>query len=417
MKKTLAALALLASTCALAQNVTLTGTLQASNGLAASNYTLSFRPSQFGFIAGTGVLVNTTTTCATSTDGSVVGIGNPLATSIVTAAFSGTLPAGNYYVKYAWQVPGGALTLASPESVVNLSSTGNLLIPLPPGGAPVGVTFVNVYISTTSGAETLQGTASVLSTYNQNIPLVTGAALPSTNTTVCKQVANDAIWPVGTGYTVALIDSNGNSQPGYPMMWQLLGPNTTINLSNGLPYYHGVVTFPVPILASPLNHALQSISGDLGLGGYYLRNAGTIGVGTNLPAYSLDVENGLINSSGGYLLNGSGGSAGQCLGSDGTKYGVAVNCLTSTAGIQYQTVRFGLTNMTQRGTLGIGTGLQAVDVLSPPSRTVISIDSTVPVVGTTSVGQVVCQVAAGPPVTLGHCTSVVNSSGACTCVN
>jgi hypothetical protein len=59
------------------------------------------------------------------------------------------------------------------------------------------------------------------------------------------------------------------------MSWQLLGPNSTINLSNGLPYYHGVVTYPSPILASPFNHAVQSISGPLNLGNYGL-SAGSI---------------------------------------------------------------------------------------------------------------------------------------------
>jgi hypothetical protein len=70
--------------------------------------------------------------------------------------------------------------------------------------------------------------------------------------------------------TSALTDPNGHSQPGYPMQWQLMGPGTTVNLSNGLPYYHGVVMFPSPILASPLNHAPQSIAGNLSLGQYTL---------------------------------------------------------------------------------------------------------------------------------------------------
>lgn len=407
------------------QQVTLTGTLQSSNGLPAQNYAISFKPSQFGFIAGTGVLVNTTTTCATSTDGSVVGVGNPLTVSIVTPAFVGSLPAGNYYIKYAWQDAASHVTLASPEAVVNLTGTGELQVAPPASGAPSTATFMNVYVSTTSGTETYQGQIAAGSVYLQNVALVSGSALPSSNATVCKQVANDAIWPVGTGYTVALVDPNGNTQPGYPMMWQLLGPNTTINLSNGLPYYHGTVTFPVPILASPLTHAQQSISGPLNLAGYNLTGVGSLGVGTNLPGWPIDNETGKTNSFGGFLVNGSGGTSGQCLGSDGTAYDVPVNCLTSTAGIFYQTVlngAFVANAVTQRAYLavGSGTGIQATDVLGVggrPSRTVLSTDSTIPTVGTTSVGQVVCQFAAGPPVVLGHCTSAVNSSGACTCVN
>jgi hypothetical protein len=268
LKRLLAAALLTISSIASAQYATLTGTIQSSNGLSASNYTITFTPSQFGFVVGTGVIINTTTYCGTSTNGAVVGIPNPTTSSVVTAAFTGTLPAGNYYVKYAWVGASATVTLASPESVVNLSSTGELVIPAPASGAPANAVSMNVYVSTSSGTETLQGSVTAGQTYLQNVALISGTALPSTNTTVCKQVANDAIWPVGTGYTVALVDPSGNTQPGYPMMWQLLGPNTTINLSNGLPYYHGVVTFPVPILASPLNNALQSIAGPLSLGTY-----------------------------------------------------------------------------------------------------------------------------------------------------
>ena len=54
------------------------------------------------------------------------------------------------------------------------------------------------------------------------------------------------------------------------MQWQILGANTSINLSNGIPYYHGVVTLPSPVLASPLNQATQSVQGSLSLGSYTL---------------------------------------------------------------------------------------------------------------------------------------------------
>jgi general stress protein YciG len=33
--------------------------------------------------------------------------------------------------------------------------------------------------------------------------------------------------------------------------WQLMGPGATVNVSSGIPYYHGIVMFPTPILASP----------------------------------------------------------------------------------------------------------------------------------------------------------------------
>ena len=374
MKRWLAGLIGLLAVAAHSQQVTLIGNLQGSNGLPSSNYSISFVPSQWFFVAGTGVVINTTSYCATSTDGSVVGQLNPLVASIVTPAFTGTLPAGNYYSFYTFYTAAGTQTLPSPETVANLSATGELSIAPPPGPLPAGVLGMKVYVGATSGSETLQGTTTGTSVYTQSIPLVTGANPPTSNNTVCQQVANDAGWPTGTGYTVSVADSSGNTLPGYPMTWQLLGPNTTINLSNGLPYYHGVVTFPVPILASPQNHAAQSISGPLSLTGYNLVNVGALGVGTGLPAWGVDVEgSGLfsrINAKGGYLVNGNGGTVGQCLISDGTAYNVPGTCVATAF---YQTIINGTHDadkITQRAYLAVGasTGLLAFDVVGAGSQ-------------------------------------------------
>lgn len=269
----------LAGSIASAQNVVLTGTLQASNGLPSSNYTISFTPTQWFIVAGSGVTVNTTTFCGTSTDGTVHGYANPLQSSVVNPAFTGTLPPGNYYVEYTFYVAGAGssytTTLASPETVAQLTSTGELDVNPPTSGLPAGITGMKVYIGTTSGGEQYQGQTVGALGYIQSTPLVSGSGPPDANTTICTQVANDAGWPTGTGYIVSVSDPSGNTLPGYPMSWQLLGPNSTINLSNGLPYYHGVVTYPSPILASPFNHAVQSISGPLNLGNYGL-SAGSI---------------------------------------------------------------------------------------------------------------------------------------------
>lgn len=348
-----------------AQYATLTGTLQGANGLPASNYSISFTPSQFGFISGTSVIINTTTACATSVDGSVVGLPNPLQGANVTTGFTGTLPAANYYVVVAWYDASGNLTLVSPETVIQLNSTGRLIVALPSSGLPAGASGMKVYVSTSTGTETLQGQSTGTAAFVLSVPLTSGAAVPSTNNTVCKQVANDAIWPSGTGYTVALTDPDGNTLPGYPMMWQLMGPNTTINLSNGLPYYHGTVYYPTPILASPLNHNLQSISGPLSLSGYDLTSAGHIGVGTSNPAWPVDVENGAVNASGGFILNGgSGVTTGQCLLADSDTFHtfrVTGTCVTSVGTIYYQTVRAAGTPLTQRPFLNFLAPLTAVD--------------------------------------------------------
>jgi len=334
--------------------------------MPASNYILSFQLSQWGYESGTGVVINAGTYCATSTDGSVVGVPNPLQSPVVTTGFTGTLPPANYYVKLAFYDASGFLTLPSPERVIQLNSTGQLIVASPVSGLPAGAVGMKVYISATSNTETLQGTTVGSAAFIQSIPLVSGASPSSTNTTLCKQIANDAIWPTGTGYTVALTDTGGNTLPGYPMMWQLMGPNTTINLSTGLPYYLGTVYFPTPILASPLNHALQSISGPLSLTGYNMLNVGAIGVGTSLPAWPIDVENGAINASGGYLFNGSGGTAGQCLISDGTAYDTPATCLTTSGSFSaYQIVDAAGTPLTQRTVLNFDATMAATDSSSP----------------------------------------------------
>ena len=319
-----------------AQYVTLTGTLQASNGIPAADDTINFTPSQLFFVAGTGVVISTTTNCYTSIDGSVVGLPNPLGVNGITTSYAGSLPAGNYYVEYAYY-NSSATTLPSPEMQIQLSAAGSITVNGTPGGLPAGTTGMSVYIGPTSGTETLQGQTAGNSSFVQAAPLATGAAVPTINNTVCKQVANDSGWPSGTGYNVSLIDTSGNALPGYPMLWQLLGAGSTLNLSNGLPYYHGIVTFPTPILASPLNHAPQSISGPLALNGYNLLNAGRVGIGTSLPAWPIDVENGYINTNLGYLVAGVAPSN-YVLCGNGTAFVpvLASNCGGAASTIYYQ---------------------------------------------------------------------------------
>jgi hypothetical protein len=268
------------SEVSLAQYVTLTGKLQGANGANAANYTISFQPSQMGFVAGTGVVLPTVSECGTSIDGTVVGLPNPTNPLIAAVAYSGTLPPATYFFEYAWYDSAGHVTLASTEQQQQLTSTGQIQLSPPASGVPASAVGMNVYIGASSGSETLQGTTTGGATFVQSTPLASGAALPSSNTTICSLIANDAIWPIGTGYNVTLVDPSGNTQPNYPMMWQLLGPNSTINLSNGLPYYNGLVTFPTPILAVPLNHATQSISGPLDMDGYNISNVGTLTANT-----------------------------------------------------------------------------------------------------------------------------------------
>jgi hypothetical protein len=277
------------------------------------------------------LVVQTTTSCATSVDGSVVGLLNPLRAPTVAPIFSGSLPAATYYVQITWYDAQGNQTLASPEASAQLSSSGGIQVFQPASGRPAAATGFRLYVGTSSGSETLQASTTGTN-YSLSVPLTAGAALPTMNSTICQQVANDAGWPVA-GYNVNIVDRNGNTLPSYPMQWQLIGPGGIIHLNQGLPYYNGNVQYPTPLLAQPYNHAPQSISGPLSMMGYNLYQVGRIGVGTLTPGWGLDLEAapgspllGLANASGGYLIGGNGGTAGSCLTSDGTAYDTAGVC-------------------------------------------------------------------------------------------
>jgi hypothetical protein len=300
---------------------TVTGTLQGPSGLPVKNGTLTFVLQQAGLAAGTGSIVPTTAYCSTSTDGTVVGAPNPLTTPTTSVSYgSGNTPAGTYYVQYAFY-NSGVTTLPSPEIIVQLTGTGQFTVPAPAGGVPANMVGMIVYVGTNPGNEQAQGqTTGQFAAYTQTTPLTTGAAPPVTNNTVCSIAFNDTIIPY-SGYTVSLMSSSGNAYPGWPQTWQLNGGSSgTLNISNGAPLWNGTVVYPMPILAQPLNHGPQSISGNLNFGGYQVSGLGALGVGTDLPAWAIDVRGGYISSGLGYLFNGSSGSVGQCLVSNGTAF-------------------------------------------------------------------------------------------------
>ena len=317
--------------------VSLVGVVSGASGMPARNYILTLAPTQVMFVGGSSVVV-ANATCATDANGQLVGMWNPLTAPVTAATYAtGTAPAANYYIKITWYDQFGRQTLPSVEAVQQLTSTGSLVISPPAYGAPANAVGMNVYIGTSAGGETYQGqTTSTTATFTQSAPITTNGAVPPVqNNSVCIAVANDAAWPIA-GYNATLISPSGNTVPGFPQQWQLTGPGSSYNVSNGFPLYNGRVTYPVPVLTTPYNHNAQSISGPLSLTGYNLYNVARVGVGTALPAYGVDVENGTgilgaINASQGYLVNGAGGASGQCLGSDGSYYDVPIACITSGA--------------------------------------------------------------------------------------
>ena len=330
--------------------------------------------------------------CATTTDGSVVHLRNPTQPPQAAAAYTGTLPSGNYFVQIVWFDTAGGVSLPSPELQIQLASTGELQINVPISGRPSTAIGYLVYIGTTSGGEKLQGQSSGSSTFTQSIPLVTTPTMPpvvlsptgltvgtsagASNNSVCGIIANDAGWPTGTGYGVTITSPNGSTLPGYPMQWQLLGPGGTINLGQGLPMYNGTVNYPIPILARPYNHAPQSISGPLSMTGYPITQVLKLGIGTAVPAWGVDVQvppggsvlQGAINAGTGYLLNGTAGSAGQALCSDGTYFDQVCSFIPAGVFFFYQTMQSNGSDQTQRLKLNFSNQFALSDS-SSPSRT------------------------------------------------
>lgn len=94
---------------------------------------------------------------------------------------SSTLPVGvTYYVTYTWQ--SGSESNSSPEASILLPLGNQLVVNVPT--FPSGVTSANIYISTTSGNETKQGSTSS-NTYTQSVALVAGTAQPKATLLNC----------------------------------------------------------------------------------------------------------------------------------------------------------------------------------------------------------------------------------------
>lgn len=297
--------------------------MQSPSGLPVKNATLTLNLNQAGLLIGSGAVAQLNASCYTDGTGMVVGAPNPLVLPNMAANYgSGVLPGGTYYVVYTFLTASGESAI-SPEGVIQLTGTGSIVIQ-PPASIPAVVTGIHIYVGTASGTETLQGTQSTTSVFTLGTPLVSGANPPASNATVCNIAFNDTIIPY-TGYTASLISSSGNAYPGWPQSWQLNGgANGTVNISQGAPLWNGVVVYPQPVLAQPLNHGPQSIAGNLNMTGYNIVDVGELGVGTSTPGWPIDVENGIINASGGFLYDGA-AATGQCLTGNGTAF-VSKSC-------------------------------------------------------------------------------------------
>lgn len=253
---------------------TVTGQVQTPSGGGFANATFSFTLTQPALVSGTATIAPATVNCYTDANGNVVGEPNPLVIPTVSANLaSGTLGAATYFVKITY-VDGTGQSVASPEGTLILSSTGTLVVTAP-ARQPTGATGYNVYISTSTGTETLQGTVTGTpgswGNFSQASALGAGSALPGSNTTSCKLRFNDELQPSFVCYDVGLISSSGSTLPGYPQYWYLSGgTGGTVNIGVGTPQstvcQGSGVSYPQSIVAQPIGNATQSISGGLDLG-------------------------------------------------------------------------------------------------------------------------------------------------------
>lgn len=249
----------------------ITGTVKTANGSAVRNGTLGFTLNQAGIVAGSFSVTSTPVYCYTSTDGSVVGLPNPIvAPTAVGNTASGSIILGTYLVRISYVTTGPTTeTIYSPSTSVVLGATGRIDV-TGPTVQPTNAYGYRVYAGTVSGSEHLQSTVvgfgnTSITTYNSG-----GAASSTTNTTVCAVQFNDTIIPSFTKYSVSLTNSNGASVPGFPQNWYLAGSSVDISTSYPLAAVSQQTRFPTPILANPSSNAQQSVASPLTLNGYSL---------------------------------------------------------------------------------------------------------------------------------------------------
>ena len=290
MKRLLAVLALVALLTGFATAGTVTGTLAYPNtAILLNDSTITFALSQPAYVSGSFLVVPASVSCYTSNQGNVVGLQDALVAPTVTPSIvTGSLPNATYYTEISyWYGAGGAgqESLPSPETSTLLTGAGELTINAPVIH-PANATGYNVYIGTSSGAETLQIHVTGWGNAVQSTPLSGAGASPlTTNTTPCTLKFQDELIPTGTWYNASIVDAGGNTLPGFPQRWQLWGgANGTVNLSNGFPVSFNLTIFPTPIQANPPNSAAQSINSALTVQGALTVNGGlTAAGGFNQP--------------------------------------------------------------------------------------------------------------------------------------
>lgn len=258
---------------------TVSGAISLPNtAIKLQNGTLTFTLNQSAIVAGSFAVAPVTVNCYTSTNGAIVGLPNPLVAVTATAQAAAGSLSGTYSVKITYY-GSGIETLSSVTRSVLVTGPNNSILVTAPTVHPTGATGYKVYASLTAGSELLQATTSGWGTTTINT-LASGAALPSSNTSICSLVFNDAFIPFGTKYRVNLVSATGSQIAGFPQDWYLAG--SSWDVTNGYPIAPSNIQtrFPTPILQNPSSNALQSVASPVTLNGYSL-TAGALVLGNN----------------------------------------------------------------------------------------------------------------------------------------
>jgi len=123
--------------------------------------------------------------------GLTIGTPAPVAAPTITPGTGGSMSSGVYKVKLTYvDAPGGEST-PSPESTATVSASGTLLVASP--AASNSAQYYNVYITAAAGStgtETLQNSSPIPigTNYTQSAAVASGAALPSSNSTLAWTV-------------------------------------------------------------------------------------------------------------------------------------------------------------------------------------------------------------------------------------
>lgn len=167
-----------------------------------------------------------------------IGVSAPSTPQIATAG-GGSLSAATHYVKVTYVNAPQGESLPSSEASIVVSASGTLTVTSPAPSSPA--TGYNVYISTGSGTETKQNLSPIAigTNYTQSIALISGAALPGSNTTLVytptlplTPVQSLYIKNISGGSTAVTATWTPNGGSGNPVL--ALSPSGMISFCEGI---------------------------------------------------------------------------------------------------------------------------------------------------------------------------------------